>query len=79
MRKYIRALAISTIILAASGCASGVVHDKRAPGYGEEKTLQIQVRLDNPPPFGRKEIWVTVSDEEWDSCQLFTEWPECVS
>lgn len=77
MRKYIRAIAITAAILSVSGCASGVVHDKRAPGYGDGKILQIQVRLDKAPPFGRKDIWVTVTDDEWDSCQLYAEWPEC--
>jgi len=78
MRKYSRAIAIAGVILSTAGCAAGVVQDKRAPGYGEEKILQIQVRLDKAPPFGRKEIWVTVSDDEWDSCHLYAEWPDCV-
>lgn len=79
MRKYIRALSISAVILSVSGCASGVVSDKRAPGNPGDKILQIQVRLDKAPPFGRKEIWVTVSDDEWDSCRLYAEWPECTT
>lgn len=77
MRKHIRAVAIVAALLSITGCASGVVNDKRAPGYPGEKELQIQVELDNPPPFGRKAIWVTVDDSGWDSCRLFDRWPDC--
>jgi hypothetical protein len=77
MKKYLRGAALFGAFLAVTGCASGVVIDKRAPGYPGEKTLQIQVDVDNPPPFGPDEIWVTVDGRVWDACKLYDVWPDC--
>ena len=77
MRNLRRGAAVIGVFFVVTGCASGVVSDKRAPGYPGEKTLQIQVDVENPPPFGPDKIWVTVEEQVWDDCDLDEEWPEC--
>lgn len=77
MRNLKRGAAVVGVLFVVTGCASGVVSNKRAPGYPGEKTMQIQVSVENPPPFGPDEIWITVDERVWDNCGMYEIWPDC--
>ena len=75
MKKYLRGAAFVSALFVVTGCASGVVSDKRALGYPGEKTFQIQV--ENDKPFGPDSWWITVTRKSWGACGLNEVWPEC--
>lgn len=75
MKKIIQGAALAVALLALTGCVSGTVEDKRAPGTPGEKTFQIQV--DRDPVVGPKKVWVTVPERVWDTCNIDTVYPDC--
>lgn len=75
MKKIIQGAALAGALLVLTGCASGTVQDKRAPGMPGEKTFQLQV--ENDLPIGPDEVWVTVPEEVWDECDIDAEYQEC--
>jgi hypothetical protein len=75
MKKYVRGVVAIGVFFVVTGCASGVVSDKRAPGSPGEKTFQIQV--ENNKPFGPDRWWITVNRDGWRACWIDDVWPEC--
>lgn len=71
MKKICRDAVLLGVFLLLTGCASGTVTDKRAPGQPGDKVFQLHV--DGALP-GR---WVTVTEKEWDRCSLDSAWPSC--
>lgn len=68
MKKIIQGAALTGVLFVLAGCATGTVDDKRAPGYPGHKTFQVQVH--NHLFVGPKLIWVTVTEKQWDQCEL---------
>lgn len=75
MKKLLQGAAVIGALFVLSGCASGTVQDKRAPGTPGEKTYQLQV--ENSRPLGPAEIWVTVPEDVWDDCDQDMTYPDC--
>lgn len=76
MKKKILMSAIVGALFAVTGCVAGPVVDKRAPGELGEKTYQIQVRNDRTP--GGQRVWVTVSEDVWERCDMGeSQYPDC--
>jgi hypothetical protein len=71
MKKIMRVATLCGVFLLCAGCGSGKVTDKRAPGQPSDKVFQLHVE---GTLFDR---WVTVSEETWDACGLFTRYPSC--
>jgi hypothetical protein len=71
MKILIRATALVGAVLLLTGCASGEVTDKRAPGQPGEKVFQL--RIDGTLP----DHWVTVSENVWEACSMYEQYPGC--
>lgn len=74
MKKILTSAAVVGALFVVTGCVSGEVNDKRAPGYPGEKTYQIQ--LDNDKPVGPDKLWVTVPEKVWEQCHIGERYPE---
>lgn len=55
-----------------SGCGTGPLIDKRAPGTPGEKTFQIQIR--EVRITGPRHVWITVPERVWDGCDPGTKY-----
>lgn len=67
--------AVIGALFAVTGCVSGPVVDKQAPGEPGEKTYQLQVDDRRP---GNRTVWVTVTKDVWERCTMGTSWyPDC--
>lgn len=75
MKKFIVGAIVIGAFFAVSGCVSGQVQDKRAPGVPGRKTFQIQVR--DPRVVGPYDTWVTVPERVWDKCDVDASYPAC--
>lgn len=75
MKKIIQGAALAGALFVLTGCVAGTVEDKRAPGMPGEKMFQIEINRDQF--IGPKRVWVTVPEEEWDTCDIDTEYPDC--
>jgi hypothetical protein len=75
MKKKIVGAVVVGALFAVSGCASGIVTDKRAPGVPGEKTFQVQI--EEGRVVGPDEVWVTVPEEVWEVCGLEETYPSC--
>jgi hypothetical protein len=49
-----------------SGCGTGPLIDKRAPGVPGEKKFQIQIEESHLT--GPRRVWITVTERVWDKC-----------
>lgn len=63
------------VLFAVTGCVSGPVVDKRAPGYPGEKTFQIQVEDDRI--VGDDKVWITVPEDIWERCGIDEQYEDC--
>lgn len=69
-----RAAVALAALFALTGCVSGEITNKRAPGrLGEERVFQIEV---DDSVFSRQ--WVTVTEDVWDRCNMYEQYPACV-
>ncbi len=75
MKKVILGAILCGVFFAVSGCASGPVGDKRAPGEPGRKIFQLQVPVKGP--VGPSEVWVTVPEHVWDRCHIEQPYPQC--
>lgn len=66
---------ITGVLFVLAGCATGTVNDKRAAGYPGSKTFQVKVH--NHLVVGPKYIWVTVTEKQWDACELGESLSDC--
>lgn len=69
MKNSIKSAIAAAILTAITGCASGPVEDKQAPGTPGSKTFMVQV----------DKRWITVTDQEWDRCDITETWPDCIT
>lgn len=75
MKKILQGAALVGALFVLSGCASGPVIDKRAPGVPGDKKFQVLV--DNDAPVGPDKLWVTVTEQQWDECRLDEQLSRC--
>lgn len=75
MKKIFKGVVTIGALLLLSGCAAGPVADKRAPGMPGHKTFQL--RIDDPNVLAPDDLWVTVTEDQWDHCGLDERYPAC--
>lgn len=75
MKKIILGAILCGAFFAVSGCASGLIDDKRAPGDPGRKIFQLQVPVEGP--LGPNRAWVTVPEHVWDRCAIKQSYPQC--
>lgn len=77
MKKIFKGVVTVGVLFLLFGCAAGPVDDKRAPGMPGHKTYQLQI--DDPNVLAPDDFWVTVTEKQWDDCELGERYPACTS
>lgn len=75
MKKILKGAVIVGVLFAVTSCVAGPVNDKRAPGELGHKTFQLEV--DDHSPLAPDELWITVTERQWDDCGMGERYPAC--
>jgi hypothetical protein len=75
MKNICKGAVIGALFVFLTGCASGMVENKRAAGPSGHKTYQL--RIDDKNPLAPEELWITVTREQWEACQMEERYPDC--
>jgi hypothetical protein len=75
MKKILLGALFLGFLFVVSGCAHGVVEDKRAPGDPGKKRFEIQIRPSGP--MSPDEVWIPVSEKVWDRCGIGESYLAC--
>jgi hypothetical protein len=75
MKTIIKGVVTIGALSLLTGCASGKVYDKRAPGDLGHKTYQLQ--LVDRGVLEPGDLWVTVTEKQWDDCGMDERYPKC--
>ncbi len=78
MKKIIRGAAIvGALFVCLTGCGSEIVEDKRALGQPGKKVFQVLVT--ERGIHGPQGVWITVTENQWDRCDLRETYRECLA
>jgi hypothetical protein len=75
MKKMVQGATIAGAFFVLTGCVSGAVDDKRAPGMPGEK--QYEILVENDQPYGPDRFWLKVTERTWDNCHLGDQIEDC--
>lgn len=75
MKRICRGAILGVLFTCLTACVSGQVENKRVGGPLDDKQYQLQIKDRNP--LAPTELWITVSSEIWNRCQIEERYPEC--